>query len=152
MTTSSSREHHGLTRLNLIFSVVIKLFTVVGGLFALYVFLTGQHYERRRVSLEEVFRAKSPEVTQALVRLERVYRPSDFAKSDSALDLASVMTWYDHLGMLWLHDPFVDKCVIKAAVAPHAEFIATVLNTVNYPVERRKFFDNLLNRMADYPC
>ena len=154
-----ARAIGGLNRLDQVLGLVVKLFVIAGGLFALGLFLTGrsaeltgQSVERKRVVLEEVFRTKSHEVTQALVRLEWVYQPSDLTKPEAALDIAYVMTWYEHLGMLWIHDNYLDKCVIKAAVAPYATLVANVLDTVKYPIERRTYFNILRNRMADHPC
>ena len=149
-----------LDRLDRLLGVVIKLAAIAGGLVAVWLFLTGrsaeltgQSVERKRVVLEEVFRTKSHEVTQALVRLERIYeRSGDLTTLEAELDIAYVMTWYEHLGMLWIHDHFLDKCVIRAAVEPYAALVANVLDAVKYPIERRTYFNILRNRMTDHRC
>lgn len=132
--------------------VVIKVFVIVGGVYTGWLFMSGQLNERKRVVIDEVFRAKSPEVIQALVRLDHANRDRRLDYPEIELDVALVITWYDHLGALWIHDSYLDKCIIKASVAPYATVIADVLTTIKYPVERQTYFNLLRNKMPDHQC
>lgn len=132
--------------------MVVIIGVIIGALFAVWEFYENKAVQRQQVAIEVVTHVKTQEILEALVRLEEHYRLNQLDYPAVNLDIAQVMSWYDHLGLLYLTDRLADECVIKGAVTPYAEMIQRILNELNYPQERRKNFDLLINRIHVMVC
>lgn len=132
--------------------VLVKLIGIATILFAGLQYYEGQQSERRRTAIEVAAHAKHGEIMEALVRLELHDKEGTLNYPEVNLDAARVMSWYDHLAMLYLYDRVANRCIIKGAVTPYAPLIQRVVDQIQYPRERRAYFDLLLNRMRDETC
>lgn len=132
--------------------IASKVVAIIIGIFAFWQFHESQQSDRRQVAIEAVAHVKTKEILESLVRLEENYERNTLDYDGVERDLAHVMSWYDHLGLLYLNDGQANKCIIQGAVIPYAESIQKILNALQYPRERRMNFDLLVNKIHDEAC
>ena len=85
-----------------IVDVVVKLIGIVTVVFAGLHYYSGQEAERRRTAIEVAAHAKEREIIEALVRLGANDEAGTLDYPEIHLDVARVMSWYDHMAMLYL--------------------------------------------------
>ncbi len=131
---------------------VAKLMAIVVGLFAFVQFSASRERDRTQVAIEAVTNIKTPEIIAALVRLDDHYEKNELDYDGIRFDIALVMSWYDHLAMLYLNDTVANRCIIQGGVKPYVGSIQRVLTELEYPRERQASFELLVNRIRDDGC
>ena len=135
-----------------IVELLAKIAAVLLAALAVQQFHHSKQVELQQLAIEAVTRTKSPEVLEALVRLEMHHERDDLEYEGVRRDIALVIHWYDYVALLYVSDSLVNKCIVKGSMGPYANLIQKILNELNYPVERRSHFDLLMNRMQDDAC
>ena len=135
-----------------IVGIIAKLGAIALGVLALVQYRDAKARERRQVAIEAVTHVKSKDLVDALARLEDHYDRNDLKYDGVQSDVAYVMSWYDHVAMLYLADGLADRCIIKRSLAPQIATIQRVLNEMQYPAHWRHNFDVLASRMPLERC